>query len=229
MSASTLSRSGRTANAGQSTRGEIPTAKRTLNGHRRRAPYLILGALLILVCATGFAVAATRLDHRGAVVALSRSVSAGQVLTSTDLRLVSVVADAGMSTIPGAELSAVTGQTMALSLPAGALLTRAELGQTAIPTPGQAIVAELMKPGQFPPGLAAGAHISLVPAASSTGSSSGATSSRPTTWTATVLDVQALDNDQGTVLTLQLPEAQAHQLAGLGAGSLTAVVVAGGP
>lgn len=104
-------------------------------------------ALLVLVCATGFALAVTHLDHRRPVLALAHPVTVGQTLTSGDLRPVNVVTDAGMAAIPGSRATSVVGQRMALSLPAGALLTPAELGQAATPPSGQAIVAELMKPG----------------------------------------------------------------------------------
>lgn len=216
-----------------SRRGSEGSAGRLPDSRRRRAPYLVLGALLVLVCATGFAVAVTHLDHRRAVLALARPVTVGQVLTTGDVREVNVVPDAGMAVMPGAQTSSVVGQTMALSLPAGALLTPAELGQAATPRVGQAIVAQLMKPGQFPPNLAAGAHVLLIPA--TTGASSGSPEmSTPTStrkaagsgWAAIVTDVQTLGNDQGSVLSLQLADTQARQVAA--AGSLNVVVVAAG-
>ena len=82
----------------------------------RSVPHLAMGALLVVVCATGFAVAATRTDHRQPVLALARSVTVGQVLTGSDLRTVRVTADAGVAMIPAADSATVTGQLMALSL-----------------------------------------------------------------------------------------------------------------
>lgn len=49
-------------------------------------------------------------------------------------------------------------------------------------------------------------------------------------WSATVIHVQALDNGQGSVLTLQLPDTQARRVAAAAAGNLDVVLVAaGGP
>ena len=193
----------------------------------RRVPYLVLGVLLVLVCAMGFAVAVTRLDHRHGALALARPVTVGQVLTGSDIRQVNIVADTGMSMIPAGQQAEVIGQTMALSLPAGALLTADEFGQAATPAAGRAMVAELLKPGQFPPDLAAGAHALLIPVAAAGSTTASPSTSGPLfTWPATVVGVQPLDTGEGSVVTLQVAQAVAVQV--VTAGTLDLVVVAAG-
>ncbi len=129
--------------------------------------------------------------------------------------------------VPEAAEPSVLGQPMAVSLPAGALLTRAEVGAAALPAPGQALLAVLVKPGQAPPDLAAGARVLLVltpPAGGSAPAQSGPISD----WAGTVTAVQQLDGEQGTVVVVQLPRAQAMQVAALPAGQLSVVATAGG-
>lgn len=208
-------------------------SRRLSVGRRRSVPHLALGALLIVGCATGFAIAATSLDHRRTVLALAHPVAVGEVLTAGDLRDVQVVTGAGMDSIPSSASSTVVGQPMAMSLPAGALLTSAELGSAATPAAGKAIVAELVKPGQFPPDVAAGAHVLLITtAAAVTGSTVAPGAAVPgaagSSWSATVLGVEMLDNGQGTVLTVQVAAGEAPQLAAVAPGDLDVVSVAVG-
>jgi len=201
-------------------------------GRRRSPAHLGLGALLVVVCALGFALTAARLDHRASVLALARGVTVGQLLSVADLRPVPVSAGAGVDSIPATDTGSVIGRSMAVSLPAGALLTRTELGTAAIPGPGQAVTALLVKPGQFPPDLAAGAHVHLI-ATAGTGQQATAPTGAPTGvpaagWVATVTGVQALADGQGSVVTVLLGQADAARVAALGSGQVGVVVVSGG-
>jgi len=201
-------------------------------GRRRSPAHLGLGALLVVVCALGFALTAARMDHRASVLALVRPVTVGQVLSAVDLRPVPVSVGVGVDSIPATDSGSVIGRSMAVSLPAGALLTRTEVGTAAIPGPGQAVIAMLVKPGQFPPDLAAGAHVHLI-ATASTGQQATAPPGVPTGvpaagWVATVTGVQALADGQGSVVTVLLAEADAARVATLPAGQVGVVVVSGG-
>ena len=200
---------------------------------RRSVPHLALGALLVVVCATGFAVAATRLDHRHAVLALSRPVAVGDVLSASDLHDAYLDTGSGVDSIPASELNTIAGRTMAVSLPAGALLTPSELGSPATPAAGFAVAAELVKPGSFPPDLAAGAHVLLIatPGGASAAPPGGASTSgqlNASSWPAIVLGVENLDNDQGTVLTVQITASDAPALAQVPVGDLDVISVAAG-
>lgn len=209
---------------------------RVPGGRRRSVPHLVVGALLVVACAVGFAVAASSLDHRSAVLALARPVTIGQQLTSADVRLVRVSAQTGVTTLPASQLRTVIGQTMAVSLPAGALLTPSELGPADLPA-GQAVVAVAVKSGQAPPELAAGEHVLLVPASStgdtdSTGttsaSSTPSTGSSGTSWPGVVTSVvPASSVEDTTVISVQLTTAAARAVAGLPAGAVDLVLVPG--
>jgi len=209
-------------------------------GRRRSVPHLVIGALLVVVCALGFALAAGSLDHRRVVLALARPVTAGHQLSGADLASVRVSAGAGVATIPAAARDSVVGRMVAVSLPAGALLARGELGPVSLP-PGQAVVAVAVAPGQAPPGLAAGAHVALVripatgaaaPAAGSGGSSAGGASASVSgpaaSWSGVVAGVETVANAQATqVVSVQLAETDAVQVAALPTGQVDLALVGG--
>jgi hypothetical protein len=195
-------------------------------------PHLLVGALLVMACAVGFALAASGADHRTSVLALARSVTVGQRLTSADVRTVRVSADAGVATIPASTLSQVTGQQVAVSLPAGALLTRAELGSAALPA-GQAIVAVAVKAGQAPPELMTGDHVLLVLAQTSGAidSSTGAPTTAPGSvgpWPGVVTGIVAPSAaTDSTVVSVQLANESARAVAALPSGQIDVVLVPG--
>lgn len=209
---------------------------RVPGGRRRSVPHLLVGALLVVACAVGFAVAASSVDHRAAVLALARPVTVGQRLTSGDLRSVRVSVEAGVATIPASMLTQVAGEQVAVSLPSGALLARAELGPIVVP-PGQAIVAVAVKVGQAPPSVSPGEHVLLVAAASTnaaagagtnttTPSSSSAGAGGP--WPGVVTDVASPSTaTDTTVVSVQLADTEARAVAALPAGQIDLVVVPG--
>src|SRR2546430_13680750 len=70
----------RSAGGTRAERGPWRTRRR-----RRRAPYLALGGLLVVVCVLGFAAATVRLGQRVAVLAVGPPVAAGQRIGAADL------------------------------------------------------------------------------------------------------------------------------------------------
>ncbi|GAB3365904.1 MULTISPECIES: SAF domain-containing protein [Amycolatopsis] len=199
----------------------------------RRIPYLLLGVVLVIACAAAAVIVSIQLDNRQPVLVLARPVTVGHLLSAPDFRQVSVSADVGLDAVPAAESSTVVGRPAAFSLPAGTLLTRGSLGPPAIPVDGQAIAAVALKAGQFPPALAPGARVAVL--VSSGSASTGTASSNPgqvavpiAQWTATVSDVGAGPDPQSTVVSLQLPEANARQLAAAPAGQVSLVALSGG-
>src|SRR6266571_6138058 len=74
---------------------------------RRSAPHMLLGAVLVVVCALAFAVAALRVDPRTDVLALAGPVPAGHVLTDADLTVVRIVPDPALGAVPQSQRSPV--------------------------------------------------------------------------------------------------------------------------
>lgn len=210
--------------AGRDGTGKAP---RVWGGRRRHnVPHLMLGVLLIVVCAAGGVFTAMQLAERESVLALARPVAVGQILSAQDLKQVSIAADSGMDVMPASAASAVVGQPVAYSLPAGSLVTRSVLGSPQVPPPGRAIAAVGLKPGQFPPDLSPGTTVAVLttPLQSSTFGAGGQTSS----WTAVVTGISSGRNDQTTVVSLQLSESDARALATAPAGQLSLVAITEG-
>jgi hypothetical protein len=196
-------------------------------GRRRRVPHLVLGLLLVAVSTTAFAVISMTAGQRQAVLALAQPVLVGHVLSPPDLREVSIAVDPGVATVSVSEAPRVVGRMMATSLPAGSLLTPGVLGDGSVPSPGRAVAALALKPGQFPPELAPGARVSVV---SLPGPTPG-TPSRPDsarTWPATAISVTGRANEPVTVVSVELSEADAGQVAAVPAGQVSVVLLAAG-
>jgi hypothetical protein len=191
-------------------------------------PRLLLGVVLVVGCAIGGIVVGQQLGHRESVLVLARSVATGQVLSTQDLREASVSVDSGISVISVGDEPMVVGQQVAFALPRGAVLTRELVGTPQVPPPGQAVAAVGLKAGQFPPALAPGTRIAVLVAASSTATAGGLPSLPASSWTATVTDVQRQPNDQITVVSVQLSERDARQLASTPTGQITVVALNGG-
>ncbi|GAA3012783.1 hypothetical protein [Actinokineospora diospyrosa] len=195
---------------------------------RRRAPYLLLGVLLVVVCAGAGVYVATQAGNRVTVLALARAVTVGQVLVGQDLRQVSMSVDSGLDVVTASESATVVGTTMAYPAPAGTLLSRGLLGAAEVPAAGSAITAVGLKDGQFPPSLTPGTHVLvLISPPASTGTSTASVAA-PRTVRAVVTDVQARQSEQTTVVSLELPEAGARELAGASAAQVSVVAVGGG-
>jgi Flp pilus assembly protein CpaB len=195
----------------------------------RRVPYLLVGVLLVLGCTVGGALLALQLGDREGVLVLARPVSVGQELSARDLREVTMSKDSGVDAVLARSREAVEGRPVAYSLPAGALLTQSVLGSPRIPPAGQAVAAVGLKTGQFPEGLQPGNRVAVVAALDNGAGSGGASAGgSAASWQATVADVQAFRDDQVTVVTLQLAEADAQRVAAAGEGTVRIVVVHGG-
>jgi SAF domain len=179
---------------------------------RRSTPHVVLGALLVVVCAVAFAVTALRVDPRTAVLALARPVPAGHTLSATDLAVVRIVPDAALAVVAEGQRSQVVGRTVRLPVAANTLLSQEMLGPAAWPPRGQALVAVSVKPGRAPQGLAAGLHVLVltVPAQSGAGASRDGTAVQVP---ATVVSVGAADGTGASVVSLLVASPDAAPVA----------------
>jgi SAF domain len=171
------------------------------------------------------------------VLAMSRTVAAGQVITAADLTTARVSADGPVSLIPSSQEEAVAGHVAATALPAGSLLTVGDIG-SAPPSAGQAMLGVAVKAGQFPPDLAAGDTVDVLatPAGPSAGGSAGAGSSAQAALPvgrAIVVSVNPQPGTPGTVVVeLEMSQDAMPQVAAAAAAGqvdLAAVPASGGP
>jgi hypothetical protein len=210
--------------------GRKPASRLRGTTRRRSIPHLLLGALLVLACAAAFLVVSLNSGSKESVLALAQPVSVGQELTAQDLRQVNVAVDSGVSVVDAGQAASVVGRTMSENLPAGALLTLDAVSGTGVPATGQALAALSLKAGQFPQEVSPGAHVSVVfaPSQADTGLASPPTPDSTTVWPAVVTSVTSPPNQQITVISVELGEDAARQIAAVPAGQLSVVMVSGG-
>jgi hypothetical protein len=191
---------------------------------RRRVPHLLAGVVLLIVCAVVFFEASLRASGRVGVLVLARDVTAGQVLTTADLRVAQVAAGPEVGSVPAGDVATVVGARIAVPRPAGAVLTRSDIGQPGFPPAGKAIVAVALKAGQFPPGLTAGANVAaLVTAQAGTVGAATATGRTPPVRLGGVVVSVTADasTGSGTVVALLMDENAAASLGAAAAGTVT--------
>jgi hypothetical protein len=209
--------------------GRKQTAFSRLRAARRRSiPHLLLGALLVLACAAGFLVIWLNTGNRQPVLALARGVSVGHVLSMQDLRQVNVAVDPDVSVVEANQATSVVGKTMSTTLPAGSLLTPNAITASLTPGQGQAIAALALKAGQFPPEISPGSHVMVVLVPNQVGALSPSPRSGDVSWgwPAVVTSVSAPANEQITVVSVQLDESAARQVAAVPSGQVSLVMLA---
>ena len=200
---------------------------------RRRAPYLLLGLLLVVVCTTGAVVLVLTTGSRAPVLAAARTIQIGQVIAAEDLKVVSVAVDGDVAVVAADRAREVVGRPATTHLAAGALLATDVAGGGPVIGPGESIAALALRPGQFPPEVAPGAHVMIVLGNPATGP--GVTGSLPVaatatataSWPAVVLSVRPGETgQQQTVVSVRMEVAAAARVASVAAGQLALVVVA---
>jgi hypothetical protein len=224
-----LSRPGKNAEmpGGAASAAGLAQTRVAASGRKRARPYLVLGAVLAAGGAFAFAGAFSHLGGKVAVLQLARPVHSGQILSVGDIRSVDVAAGANVPLIALSSSASVIGHPVAMSLPAGTLLSPADLGTAALPG-GQAMVAVQVKAGAFPTELTSGQKVAVA-AVTPAGTASGAqvvVSSLPT---ATVVSTTAASDSSGSIsVSLQTDSSSAGQIASIPAGQVQLIVVGAG-
>ena len=206
--------------------GGTPARRRVGPGRRRQMPLVVVGVLLVVGCALGFADASLSLASHEDVLVVAQPLAAGQVLTSSDLRAVKVSTGTGLDVVPTGAEASVVGRPAAVPLVAGALLTRGEVGAGSPVNAGEDVVAVGLKAGLFPPGLAPGDRVQVVPVVTSSSSTATAQGSPVN---ATVLGVEPAPaaSNAATVFSLQVSKTDADAVASLAAAGEVSLVQLG--
>jgi hypothetical protein len=152
------------------------------------------------------------------VLSVARAVSAGSVLTDADLTTVSIVPADSLHVVIAARRAEVIGQTAAVPLAVGSLLTAEQLGAVTDPGAGQSILAVGVKTGRAPAGLAPGASVVVLVVPSSSGAQT-----TPVQAPAVVRNVEVPDTSGLTVVTVQMSSEAALRVASA-PGDVTIVV-----
>jgi hypothetical protein len=132
----------------------------------------LLGALLILVCASGVAIFTINSGHRREVLVVARGVTAGSAIQPGDLAETRVAFDAGVHLVAATERARVLGRIAAINLVPGMLVSLDLMTNGSVVVPGHAVVGLALKPGQLPSRLRPLDNVMLIQTTSaSTGSS----------------------------------------------------------
>jgi hypothetical protein len=180
-------------------------------------PYPLLGVALVVACGAIFMVLQSHADDRRPVLALAHTVSPGHVLSAQDLREVAVAVDPSVPVVATNQAASVVGKTMATTVPAGSLLTLGAVGAAPVPAPGHAIAALALKPGRWPPEIGPGSHVEVVAAGHASGG-----------WPAVVTDVTSPPNEQTTVISVDVADTAAREIAALPSGQMSVVMQSAG-
>jgi hypothetical protein len=200
-------------------------------GRRRQLPLVVVGVLLVLGCALAFTDASLRLGSREEVLVVAQPVAAGQVLTGAELRAARVSTGSGLDVVLSGQEATMVGRRAAVALVAGSLLTASEVGSPPAVGSGYMVVAVGLKAGAYPPELAPGDRVQVVPV---TSTSSGGTDTASVTAGspvgATVLSIEpaSSDSDSPTVFSLQVSAKDADEVASLSAAGQASLVEVGG-
>jgi hypothetical protein len=186
----------------------------------------------VLGCALAFVDASLHLGSREEVLVVAQPVAAGQVVTATDLRAARVSTGSGLDVVLSGDESTVVGRRAAVALVAGSLLTSGEVGNAPAVGSGSDVVAVGLKAGAYPPGLAPGDRVQVVPVTSGSSSSSGggtasATSGSPVAATVLSIDTAPSGSDTPTVFSLQVSTGDADEVAALAAAGQASLVQVG--
>jgi Flp pilus assembly protein CpaB len=135
-------------------------------------------AAIVLALTIVVVVLFTRVGQRHEVLAVARTVPAGHVIESADLREVRLSRDPGVLTVAARDKRRVVGMVANGTLFSGSTLTWAALSDKSRALgENEAIVGVSLKPGSFPSELRAGDTVRVVQA----GSNSGVRSEEATT------------------------------------------------
>lgn len=204
---------------------------------QRRWSLALVSVLVTLGSALAFALLWANAGDRRPVLAVSRTVPAGQVIEADDLTVVRVAADAGIRPVPAERRQEVVGATAAADLLPGTLLTDGHLGDESLIGDGEAVVGVAVQGGQLPVGnLRRGDRVRVVltaPAGSpaeAPGTGSGGTASLgQVVAEGRVFEVEPLADASSTVVvSLVVDEGQAPTIAGASAAKRVSLVLVPG-
>ncbi len=190
----------------------------------RRRPILV-AASIAAVCVGGLlgAFAWTATSNTHGVVAVRTAVERGAVIGREDLMTVQVGLDPALSPVPAAQVETLVGQRAAVDMAAGTLVTRDQVSTVVLPPRGASIVGVSLPAGLLPgEPLMTGDRIRVV----ATPGAGGDVVDGPSASTAATVVGLHPDPDTGaTVVSVQVPEAQAAELAARAATGNVAIVL----
>jgi hypothetical protein len=157
-------------------------------------------------------------------LAAASGIERGDVIDSSDVRIVYVSSDGALARLDSSQLSRVVGHVALVDLPEGTLLTSSVVAEAAAVNAGDGVVGLALDPGAYPArGLAPGDRVNVVRTADVAD-----LEAEPTVITrnATVFAIEELSSDRLLVSILTSEGDAGAVAASAGAGGLRLVLVA---
>lgn len=208
--------------------GRRPPVAAPERAGRRNRTRIALGLLVIVLSVLGTVSLYSSAGDRVEVIAVRRTVPAGQVVTDEDLGTIAIASRSGLATVSVDGRAQVVGRVAAVGLVPGSLLAPEQLRDGPAVEDGMAIAGAVLKPGQYPVSLQAGDEVTLVetPSATPTGTGGDAPVERGR---ARVLDVATSpDGSSAVTVSLVVLRTAASSVANAGAAGRLSLVVVGG-
>nr|WP_245665977.1 SAF domain-containing protein [Actinoplanes subtropicus] len=206
--------------------GTLPGSRRP---GRRSGRRVAAGLLIVIATVVVFWQVDLRRHADEAFLSTVRPVAAGKAISDGDLTVVRVANTSGLALIAASRRSEVVGRSAAAPIPAGVLLTAAQVGPSAWPPSGQAVIALPVKPGRAPAALTAGATVVVlvVPSTAGQNSSSGGANSGDGTLraVATVVSVLTGGDQVGSQLVTLLLAADSAETVASASGDVSLVQI----
>ena len=190
----------------------------------RRRPVLVTASVAAVILGAllgAWAWSSTVNTHE--VVALRQTVTRGETITQGDLMTVQVGLDPALKSIPGDRLGSLVGQRAAMDMAAGSLVTAADVTTTVLPGKGMSVVGVALPPSLMPgETLLAGDQVRIV---ATPGQQGDVGQVAPVAISATVVGLYPNGENGQTVVSLEVPQEQAAELAARAATGKVALVL----
>lgn len=190
----------------------------------RRRPVLVAASVAAVILGAllgAWAWSSTSNTHE--VVALRQTVIRGEMITQGDLTTVQVGLDPALKTIPGDRLRSLVGQRAAMDMAAGSLIATENVTKTVLPAEGMSVVGVALPPSLMPgEALLAGDRVRII---ATPGQQGDVGQEPPASIAATVVGLYPNAENGQTVVSLEVPEGQAAELAARAATGKVALVL----
>lgn len=190
----------------------------------QRRPLVVLVSLALVVLGAVVSVwAYSSVGTAQEVVAVRVDIGRGRVITASALRVVRVGVDPALSVVPASGLDGLVGQRASVDLKAGQLVVPAAVTADVVPHAGDSVVGLSLGEGQMPvDALVVGDQVRVV---STPGQQGDVVAADIRVFQGSVVSVSPPDSSRKVAMVVEVPEAQAAELAARAATGKLAVVV----
>lgn len=142
--------------------GSELTPREGLRVRPQRPARALLGALLVVGAVVAALTIYTRIGDRREVLAVTRTVLAGEQLSDADLKVVSISSDDGFPSVPAADRALMVGQYARVRLVEGSLLVTQSVQPDRLVDPTRVLMSVPVPLTGVPVGLREGSRVVLV-------------------------------------------------------------------